>query len=88
MFLKPIMVLFLCWFTTFTWADDKYYQADPAKHAALEAKRCADYKKQTDIIRRRLTGPVVVKSDIEKMHKKLESLQLSIAKYCPADAEK
>ena len=68
--------------------EKQYYQPDPEKHSALEAQRCASYKKQVVLIKRRLTGPVNIKSDIKRMHDKLESLERSIAQYCPAEAAK
>ena len=64
--------------------QQQYYQADPAKLAALQAARCANLQKEAELIRKRLTGPVNLAGDMERMKTKLRAVEASAVKYCPA----
>lgn len=65
------------------WAEQPYYQADPARLAQLEAERCQRWNKEARLIRQRLSRPVERSADAARMKIKLQSLAASAAQYCP-----
>lgn len=67
---------------------EQYYQADPAKLAAMEAERCKGYEKEKSLIQRRLGGPVNRPADVKKMKDKLATLDNLIAQKCTAPGTK
>ncbi|MBS1155389.1 MAG: hypothetical protein H6R07_1313 [Proteobacteria bacterium] len=62
---------------------EQYYQADPAKLAALEAARCHKFQQEAALIRKRLTSPVNYPGDVARMKNKLQQVEASTVKYCP-----
>lgn len=61
---------------------EQYYQADPARLAALEAARCQHLQLEAKLIRKRLTSPVNYQGDVAKMKFKLQQVDASAVKYC------
>ncbi len=80
------LLLLLC--TAGVWAEQQYYHADPARLAQLEAERCHRIRKESALIRRRLTRPVARRGDVIKMKRRLQTLDASAVKYCPTVDEK
>lgn len=62
---------------------EQYYQADPARLAALEAARCQRLQQEATLIRKRLTSPVNYQGDVARMKLKLQQVEASAVKYCP-----
>ncbi|WP_047393534.1 MULTISPECIES: hypothetical protein [Chitinibacter] len=84
MLLRRLCLSLLC-LSAFAQANStsQYYQADPAKLAALEAQRCAKLAKEDELITRRLTGKANNKSyDIQKMQQRQQVVRADFAKYC------
>lgn len=78
--MKSILMIMLLISSSLTLAE-QYYQADPAKLAALEAQRCAKLQKENNLINQRLSGnnkPY----DIAKMKDRQKVVQADYAKYC------
>ncbi|KAF0811722.1 hypothetical protein IGB42_03739 [Andreprevotia sp. IGB-42] len=61
---------------------EEYYKPDPAKLAALEAKRCSGLYREGRLIRTRLAGGVNHSYDVEKMKKRLTEVDNDYGQYC------
>lgn len=63
---------------------EPYYRADPARLDMLQAERCAGLQNQARLIRRRMTSPVNLQGDVARMKSKLQAVEASAVRFCPA----
>lgn len=67
------------------WAvAESYYQADLGRMAVLQAERCTRLQNEASLIRRRMTSPVNLQGDILRMKSKLQAVEASAVRFCPA----
>lgn len=65
-----------------------YYQADPAKFAAMQAERCDKAQKETGLINKRMAMGGLRKEQVERMQTRLKVLEGDIARNCTTNTGK